>query len=117
MTNVEKFMKYCDGCEQESMDVYVEDNFTVTKLWLVSDGKRVSNTTVFTIYENGDGDYPLVKTLKEAKKMIQNERVARGDLIMCRGCVVHYNKENGDDVAMAVEALMAKLNSARQTPN
>lgn len=109
MTNVEKFLKYQDGCELESKDVYTEDNFTATKLWLVSDGKRIPGTTVFTIYEDGDGDYPLVETLGEAKKMIVQERVARGDLVVYQGYCEHYQSGNDKSMTTALKTLVAKL--------
>lgn len=71
MSNIEKFNKYSSVYERGSTDVYNDGKYSITRQWLIEEnGKRVPFTTVFAVYEDDDGDFPLFDTLKEARTFL-----------------------------------------------
>jgi len=76
MANVEYFNKLIGyGYDKEIEDVFVDGKWSITKEWIVDDnGKRIPHTTVFGIYEDEDGDYPVYGSLKAAKAALKEIR-------------------------------------------
>ena len=71
MSNIEKFNKYSSVCERGFTDVYNDGKYSITKQWLIGEnGKRIPYTTVFAVYEDDDGDFPLFGTMKEARTFL-----------------------------------------------
>lgn len=71
MSNIERFNKYSSVYERGSTDVYNDGKYSITRQWLIGEnGKRIPYTTVFAVYEDDDGDFPLFSTMKEARTFL-----------------------------------------------
>ena len=74
MTNVERFGELFEGHNEDCVVVYENGEELITRNWIVSDGKRVKNTTIFCAWiDDTDIGYHF-GTLKEARKYIEENR-------------------------------------------
>lgn len=73
MTRVERFNHYISkNSDWNCNDVLTDGKWSITREWIVgSDGKRVTGTTVYGLYYDDGGDYPLFETLGAAKKCLE----------------------------------------------
>ena len=71
MLNTDRYNSLVDSCRQEAVDVYNDGKYSISRQWLSDDnGRRIPNTTVFAVYEDDDGDFPLFNTHREAKDFL-----------------------------------------------